>query len=184
MNNSSPTLSALISSSTEFFTKDGIHYKTSNGTTEMLEALPLEFYHLLKEKMEGDPDAEKGFNKLGISDENEKVHKYYECNYSHFHGNSDLSVCGKKLGCREYGPCTSRGSCPAHGYLCQIPCNLTARQVEVCRRITIGEKDANICDDLFISQDTLRSHKNNIEDKIGGRGKVNIAVWSIKNLAI
>ncbi|HEX8607323.1 MAG TPA: LuxR C-terminal-related transcriptional regulator [Pedobacter sp.] len=184
MNQSSPSLSALINSSTEFFTKDGIHYKTSNGSTEQLDTFPVEFYNLLLEKLKTDNDAQKGLQKLGVESEEEKVHKYYECNYSHFHGNSDISACGTELGCREYGPCSQRGNCLAHGELCRIPCGLTRRQVEVCRRITIGEKDANICSDLFISQDTLRSHKNNIEDKIGGRGKVNIAVWSIKNLSI
>jgi DNA-binding CsgD family transcriptional regulator len=175
---------ALLNPCTEFFTVDGIDYKTSNGITEVLEKFPEEFYNLLLKDIESDTDTKRGLLKLGISTDQEMVRKHYQCNYSHFYGNSDLSACGTKLGCREYGHCSQRSACEAHGLLCKIPNNLTKRQVEICQRIAIGEMDAKICSELFISQETLRSHKNNIEDKIGGRGKVNIAVWSVKNLSI
>jgi DNA-binding CsgD family transcriptional regulator len=172
---------SLTNPCSEFFTQEGILYQTSNGVTKQIDKLSGSFYDLLRHEALSDPRCKKGFEKLGITKEDDQVIQFYECNYSHFDGTSDLSECQTKLGPREYGPCIHRATCTAHGYLCQIPAGLTVRQASIAKRIALNQNDATICAELFISQDTLRSHKNNIEAKIGNKGKISIAGWAIKN---
>ncbi|WP_285055185.1 response regulator transcription factor [Pedobacter ginsengisoli] len=175
---------ALTTVSSEYFTLSEMMYKTSNGITENIEVLPVNFYNLLLTDLNNDPQAKRGLDRLNIKGEANRVNKHYDCNYSMFDGSSDVSACGSSLGPKEYGPCPKRETCKAHGLLCKIPGGLTVRQVQIAIRIALGQSDYQICLELFISQDTLRSHKNNIEEKIGAKGKVAIGVWAVKNKLI
>ncbi|RYD77412.1 MAG: LuxR family transcriptional regulator, partial [Sphingobacteriales bacterium] len=118
-------------------------------------------------------------DKLGIQEEKQRVEKFFDCNYSAFGGDADVTHCGK-LGDREVVKCDQRDSCQFEGKLCKLPNRLTKREAQIARAIAKAMMDAEITADLFISQNTLRNHKNNIENKIGQTGKIAIAVWTEK----
>lgn len=171
---------ALIDQSNEFFNIGTTKHRLSNGVLEVIEHLPAFLYNLIEIQIKGDKRAKLGLKKLGIIDQLEAIEKYYDCNYSAFDGNPDVDVFGN-LGIREYVPCVNRGKCAAEGLLCQIPNGLSKKEVIVAIRIALGDTDAQTAYELDISTETLRKHKNNIERKIGRKGKVSIGVWAVKN---
>lgn len=179
-----PVPQFLTQACVEFFNIGDVKHKSSKGVTIPISELPGQFLQLLKERLAGDSKANRGLDKLGIKDPAARIDKFYECNYSAYDGNPDLSACGTVLGTPEYVPCKFRDTCKAQGLLCKIPGDLTPRQVKILKRIAHGEGDDQICMEMFISQSTLRSHKNSIETKIGYKGKILMAVWAIHNRII
>jgi len=152
----------------------------SSGVVSVVDALPSEFYDLLLNALQMDRLACRGLDKIGIHSEEERVLKYFDCNYSAYDGHSDVTTSGA-LGPREFVTCANRGGCKAEGLLCQFPGRLTKRQFEVAHRIALGQMDAQICIELSIAQDTLRNHKKTIELKTSSAGKVAIGVWAAMN---
>lgn len=174
---------SLIDDSKEFFELNNIDYVQSNGLVKAINRLPDEFCQLISKEIEKDRLAQRGFKNLEISDEYSKIHMFYHCNYSKYDGVADISSTGI-LGPREYISCSKRGKCIAEGHICNFPGGLTKRQIEISKMIARGFSDAQICSDLFIEQNTLRAHKNNIERKIGMTGKVSIGVWATRKKII
>jgi len=172
-------LSTLVSTGTEYFTADHVRHVIKAGQITPIACLPIDFYNLLLNELKSDKQANKSLDQLGIKNEKDRVEKFFDCNYSAFGGDADVTSCGK-LGDREVVNCKQRDSCVFEGKLCQLPNGLTRREAQVARAITKAKMDAEITADLFISQNTLRNHKNNIETKIGKNGKIAIAVWTEK----
>ncbi|MBB2149148.1 LuxR C-terminal-related transcriptional regulator [Pedobacter gandavensis] len=171
---------ALIKPSFEFFS-DGIKtHQLFNGQVSEIEDLPAILKKALFTEISFDPCVQRGLNKLGIKNPDEMLLKFFDCNYSSFDGTADLSESGE-LGPKEFIHCSQRGKCLGEGLICRFPNDLTKREFEVVTRIAIGQMDAQICGELFITQNTLRTHKNNIELKIGGFGKPFMASWAAKN---
>lgn len=170
---------ALLDSSEEFFSNMNSDHKLCNGSVNHVQLLPYHFTLLLKQKLSADKPAQKGLDILGITNEPDRVQKYYDCNYSAFDKHPDICLQGM-LGPVEYVSCLYRGSCEAESKLCKNPCGLSNREMEIAKRISLGQQDMQITMELFIAQDTLRNHKNNIETKIGKKGKPAIAAWYVK----
>lgn len=171
---------ALFSTSKEFFKNGESLYMLFNGSVTELKELPSDYYKLLKQKIDLDKNAQKGLDILRIFSENERVYQFFECNYASFDPACDVLRHGQ-LGATEFVDCSKRDVCKAQGFLCTIPAGLSRRELQVARRIALGEMDAQICAELEITQSTLRNHKNNIELKIGSTGKIAIGVWAVKN---
>jgi len=172
-------LSTLVHNGTEYFTSNNIRHAITSGKIEVIDHFPVDFYNLLLDKLNEDANAIRSLKKMGITNEREMVEHFFDCNYSAFGGDADVTSCGK-LGNREVVPCGKRDICPFEGKLCQLPNNITKREAQISRAIAKAKMDAEITKDLFISQNTLRNHKNNIEKKIGQTGKIAIAVWAEK----
>lgn len=170
---------ALYEQSFEFFEGGQHNYQLSSGDFTIIEVLPVEFTTLLTSELVGDKSAQKGLDKLGIHDQQKRVAKFYSCNYSASDEFPDIDLNGK-LGPREFVRCLERENCPAEGNLCKFPAGLSKREMQIARRIALGQMDAQICYELEISQNTLRNHKNNIERKIGATGKIAIGVWAVR----
>jgi DNA-binding CsgD family transcriptional regulator len=172
---------ALIDSCTEFFNTEKDTYDLCNGLAKKTNSLSQLFTQLLKEELDNDPQAQKSLTKLGIIEPAARIRKFYDCNYSAFDLNPDITKDGK-LGPREYVPCILReGGCKFENKLCRNPLSLTNREMQIAKRIALGHMDTQICYELFISENTLRNHKNRIEFKIGRKGKPAIASWVEKN---
>lgn len=171
---------SLLDTSQEFFEANTIDYKLTNGIVSRLKRLPSQFLNLISAEVALDLKSHLGFKKLKITDEYQRLHKYYRCNYSLYSNNPDISI-GGSLGVKEFVNCKQRGHCAAEGLICKFPCGLTKRQAQISNRIANGQSDCQICSELFISQNTLRSHKNSIETKTGCAGKVSIGVWATES---
>lgn len=171
---------ALINGSSEYWKDGNIRYKLTNGQATEISSLPESLKIPLKAELKKDYQAQKGLNKLGIHDEEERLLKFFDCNFSLFDSIPDVDLSGN-LGKREFIKCCNRGICIAEGETCRFPNGLTKKESNVAKCIALGFTDAQICYDLDISQNTLRNHKNSIERKIGQKGKPAIATWATQN---
>jgi DNA-binding CsgD family transcriptional regulator len=172
---------ALIDSCTEFFDAKNNTYHLCNGMTEKSNILSQTFSRLLEKELDSDLKAQKSLTQMGITEKLARVKKFYDCNYSAFDNHPDITKDGA-LGPREYVKCGLReGICAYENKLCRNPMSLSNRETQIGKRIALGDGDTKICIELFISENTLRNHKNSIEFKIDRKGKTAIAGWFIEN---
>ncbi len=59
---------------------------------------------------------------------------------------------------------------------------LTSREMEILTLISVGAKNEEIADKLFISPNTVKTHIYNIFKKIGVPNRLQAALWAAKNL--
>ncbi len=57
---------------------------------------------------------------------------------------------------------------------------LTAREAEIVKCVASGLRNAEIAEQLSISQGTVKTHLNNIFHKLGFRDRVEVAVYSLR----
>jgi DNA-binding CsgD family transcriptional regulator len=172
---------ALVDGSYEFFNIGDTIYQLCAGGLNKVDKLPEIFTNLLSEELRSDSDANKWLTKLGFISTNDRIEKFYRCNYGASDSIPDICIEGK-LGAREYVSCQERGSCPAEGFICKFPCGLSKLQIEISIAIASGKTDDQITYEKGISTNTIRYHKNRIEQKIEMLGKPAIAAWAARNL--
>jgi two-component system, NarL family, response regulator len=57
---------------------------------------------------------------------------------------------------------------------------LSAREEEVVRHVALGLRNAAVAKKLFISEQTVKSHLNNIFEKLGVQDRVELTVYAIR----
>lgn len=60
--------------------------------------------------------------------------------------------------------------------------NLTERELEIIAMITVGAKNAEIADKLYISPHTVKTHLYHVFKKINVSDRLQAALWAAKNL--
>ena len=58
---------------------------------------------------------------------------------------------------------------------------LTAREVEIIKLIALGKTNAEIADDLFIGEATVRTHVSNVLSKLNLRDRVQVVVFAYES---
>lgn len=58
---------------------------------------------------------------------------------------------------------------------------LSAREEEVVRLVALGLRNAEVAKRLFISEQTVKSHLNNVFQKLGVQDRVELTVYAIRN---
>ena len=58
---------------------------------------------------------------------------------------------------------------------------LTAREREVVRLVALGFRNAEVAKQLFISEVTVKTHLNNVFQKLGLRDRVELALYAIRS---
>ncbi len=58
--------------------------------------------------------------------------------------------------------------------------SLTSREREVVRYVSLGLRNAEVARKLFISEQTVKAHLNNVFEKIGVRDRVELALYAIR----
>lgn len=58
--------------------------------------------------------------------------------------------------------------------------SLTAREREVVRYVALGLRNAEVARKLFISEQTVKAHLNNVFEKVGVRDRVELALYAIR----
>jgi DNA-binding NarL/FixJ family response regulator len=57
---------------------------------------------------------------------------------------------------------------------------LTPREREIVRHVALGLRNAEVADRLSISEVTVKTHLNNIFQKLGLRGRTALALYAIR----
>lgn len=58
---------------------------------------------------------------------------------------------------------------------------LSARELDVVRRVAVGRTNQEICEELFLSLSTVKTHLGRIHSKLGVRNRVEVAAWAWAN---
>ncbi len=139
----------------------------------------------LRSLLDKDLIAQVSLDQLGITDEDERLHKFGLCNYGGFDNKADVT---KNSTQTEYFECGHRGDCPVEGKLCKhIKTKegfITPREIEVIKLIAEDLADKQIADRLGISVFTVNTHRRNIQHKIGCASKVGICRFAIERRII
>jgi DNA-binding CsgD family transcriptional regulator len=136
---------------------------------------------MVKQLLDKDLIAQASLNVLGIHNVDDRLQKFGTCNFGGFDSSADIND-GKSL--PEYFDCGMRGKCPVEGKLCKHIATengiLNHREIDVTKLIVRDLADKQIADILHISENTVHTHRSNIQHKIGCNSKVGIGVWAIK----
>lgn len=57
---------------------------------------------------------------------------------------------------------------------------LTARELEVVRKIAAGKRNRAIAEELFITEGTVKIHLHNVYEKLGLGGRLELVLWAKK----
>lgn len=166
----------LTNKGVEFFIDEHEVKCLHAGCTFSFDEFPPHVVQLIDEDMASNPRAIKALLDWDITDSKEQMRQYIACRFGGFDCKPDINDDGI-LQAAEYVDCGRRGKCAYEGKLCSsiVVSNgiLTKKEIEVLRLIAIGLLDKEICEKMNppISNDTLRSHKDNIAEKAGIRYK-------------
>jgi DNA-binding CsgD family transcriptional regulator len=95
------------------------------------------------------------------------VRGFIKCNFIQLDNHLDIDAAGNLN--TEYVLCPRTGECHECGLICNSPANseLSDREKDVLRLIVAGCNNTEIADQLYISQNTVHNHRNNILKKLG-----------------
>lgn len=164
----------LVDESAEFFIHQDDIKCLYQGKVHLYDEIPAHIMDAVEADMMAHPKALEALAKWDITDADAQIRQYIYCRFGGFDGNPDISSDGKAHH-REYFNCGKRGECPFEGKLCPslkvANGELSKREIDVLRLIGLGRMDKEICEELGIALDTLRSHKDNIKLKTGQERK-------------
>src|SRR5262249_61805847 len=63
----------------------------------------------------------------------------------------------------------------------RVPATLTRREREIVRHVALGLRNAEVGRELSISEVTVKTHINNIFQKLGIRDRVALALYAVRN---
>ncbi|SDH72517.1 LuxR family transcriptional regulator, csgAB operon transcriptional regulatory protein [Vibrio xiamenensis] len=66
----------------------------------------------------------------------------------------------------------------------QVYANLTKREKEIIRLLGHGASNLQIADELFVSENTVKTHLHNIFKKINAKNRLQALLWANNNIAL
>lgn len=146
-----------------------------------------EFPEWIIQKIEDDmlvhPDAIKALLAWDIQERDEMIRQYIICRFGGFDGNPDISNSGD-IDYVEYFDCGRRGNCSQEGKLCSAikvgEDYLTRQELNVLKKVASGKSNKVIAAELILSEETISSHNQNIQRKLGVFTKIEMATWAVK----
>ena len=162
----------------EIFHSNGEDYAFKGGVRLRYDQFPETLYTKIDNTMALRTKALAALDDMGLKDLHLRRRQFIRCNNSSFDFVPDVCADVHTLN-TEYVPCSIRRNCKYEGDLCQgVPVahgTLSMRELEVMGSIRIGLYDKEICHKLDIRPDTLKTHKRNIQRKLGVERKSAIA---------
>lgn len=153
-------------------------YALSNGTTMLYKDFPPSLLAVIDAIIALRPKAAKALKEMGLITADEKRIQFIACNLANFDFTADVSACLTKIA-TEYVECSLRNTCPHEGKLCSpvavINGNLSMRELRIMGMIRKGLFDKEIAEALFISPETVKTTKRNIQRKLKVERKAMIA---------
>lgn len=121
-----------------------------------------------------------------LTQRDEMLRQYVICRFGGFDNEPDIDPNGN-IDHTEYFDCGRRGNCAHEGKLCATikVANgfLTKQEVKVLKLVASGKLNKEIADILSIAEDTVSSHNQNIQRKLGVDNKTEMASFAIlKNI--
>lgn len=173
----------LTDSSVEFFAdREGMSCLTG-GQRHTWESIPSRIIEMVENNLLDNPEAIEGLIQMGNGSRTEMLQQYAFCRFGGFDGNPDISSTGEILH-TEYVECGNRGSCRFEGIVCaSIRVGndfLTKQEINVLKKVASGKPNKIIAAELFISEETVSSHNQNIQRKLSVSCKVEMATWAVK----
>lgn len=164
-----------------FETNDGLFAMISGSKAEFSD-IPLWALAVIDNSIDG--KASQALDLIGLKDIMARRVQWAKCNIASYDFTADITP-GSITVQSEYVDCGLRGgACIHEGNLCKhIDINgyrISLSELRIISCIRAGLQDKEICSRLNIAPDTLRSHKRNIQPKLGAVTKVHIATQSIK----
>ena len=112
-----------------------------------------------------------------------EVEQYIKCNFGGFDNSPDFEINQNPK--KEYWNCGHRGKCIAEGIVCRPNCihdnDLQPREIEIIKHIAEGKPSKEIAQDLKISITTVRTHEQNIHQKLKCNTRGEIIKFAFKN---
>lgn len=95
------------------------------------------------------------------------VHRFIRCNFSPYDNQKDIDYSGNAH--FEFVPCPLRGECKQFNIVCNPRFNskLSAKEDVVMRLYSEGLRADEIAERLFLSIETIKTHKRNALKKLG-----------------
>ena len=126
-------------------------------------------------------DHHNALNDWQIFAEDQRRLKFLKCNSSTYDFTPDIKDGKIQL---EYVSCSERGICKHEGKFCRAldinGVRITMTQLKIISMIRAGLYDKEICFQLGIAIQTLRTHKQAIEKKMDADRKVQVALKAVE----
>lgn len=109
------------------------------------------------------------------------VRGFIKCNFIMLDNRLDIDPNGNFN--TEFVLCPRMGECPEYGIVCnsQECGELSSREIEILRLITMGYENTEIGDILYISPNTVHNHRNNILKKLGMNNSAELVRYWFEN---
>lgn len=162
------------------------------GRTFPWATIPTNLLDVISEDMAKHPEAIKGLTDWNIHDSDGMLKQYIFCRFGGFDNDADINTDGI-VAYTEYFDCGKRGLCKYEGKICATikvgvdqdgnNITLTKRELEILKLVAQGKLDKEIADILSMSEETVRSHNQNIRNKGGFSRKHDMTAFAVsKNL--
>jgi DNA-binding CsgD family transcriptional regulator len=168
----------LSGGGSEVFFVEGQAFLMSDGNRYNYDSFPPAVINLIDRAMDSKPYVKVLLNQLNITNKDDRRMSWMRCNLSGYDTIADISADYTEIR-TEYVPCNNRGTCPHEGKFCQglqvDNGTLSIRELRILGLIREGMLDKEIGEMLFISVDTVKTTKRNIQKKLGVERKAALA---------
>lgn len=176
----------LMDKGVEFYYWEREIWCLYGGRTIPFDEIPEHILDMVESDMVRYPEAIKALTAWDIIDRMEMLRQYILCRFGGFDNEPDIDANGN-IEYTEYFDCGKRGKCNMEGKLCpQIAVAtgyLTKQEVKVVRLTGLGKSNSEIAGELDISEETVKTHMQNIQQKCGFASKLEISAFAVrKNL--
>lgn len=176
----------LEDSGVEFYIYDNDLKCLHNGQRYEWGGFPQWIIDRIEKDMLGHPEAIRALLDWDIRNPEDQMRQYIICRFGGFDKDADISKDGD-IDYTEYFDCGRRGMCAQEGKLCstiKAPHGiLTKQELAVLKLVANNKMNKEIAAILFISEETVSTHNQNIQKKIGVDNKLGMASWAFhKNI--
>lgn len=173
----------LEDNSVEFYVHENNIKCLHNGIRYVWGEFPESILDLIEQDMLSNPEAIKALLSWDLNQREEMIRQYIICRFGGFDDTADISAIGK-IDYVEYFDCGRRGNCAQEGKLCSSikvgDDHLTKQELAVLKKVANGKSNKVIAAELFISEETVSSHNQNIQRKLGVSTKIEMATWAVR----
>lgn len=173
----------LMDEGVEFFYHQGEIWCLHSGAPVPFDKIPEHILAIVDDDLARHPEAIRALIAWDLTTREEMLRQYILCRFGGFDSEPDISPDGR-IEHTEYFDCGKRGSCSMEGKLCPAikVANgyLTKRELDVVKLTGQGKANCEIADVLNISEETVKSHVQNIQQKCGFSSKLEISAFAIK----
>lgn len=173
----------LEDNSVEFYFHNNEIKCLHNGNRYSWGEFPQWILGLIEQDMLSNPEAIKALISWDLNQQEEMMRQYIICRFGGFDNTADINTSGQ-IDYVEYFDCGRRGNCAQEGKLCSSikvgDEHLTKQEIAVLKKVSNGKPNKVIAAELFISEETVSSHNQNIQRKLGVGSKIEMATWAVQ----